>query len=123
MKKFFLRSMSWLRLMRLPHLRHLARLIWRLLRDRRVPMYLKGMLGIALVYTLSPLDLIPESVALLFGLVDDLAIAVMSVNWFLRLAPREAVDEHLKSLPPKFQHSFLAWQKDQQPLERADGAG
>lgn len=129
MKKFLLRSVSWLRLVRrLPHLHHMARLIWRLVRDRRVPLYLKGMLGLAILYVLSPLDLIPESVALLVGLVDDLAIAIVGVNWFLRLAPRDAVNDHLKTLPADFQQSFQKWRGqvrrgDQQPSGRADSAG
>ncbi len=127
MKNFLLRSMSWLRLVRrLPHLRHMVQLLWRLVRDRRVPIHLKSMLGIAILYFLSPLDLIPESVALMFGLVDDLAIVMMGINWFLRLAPRDVVDDHLKTLSPDFQQSFQEWRGDQQSSSRAgrvDGAG
>ncbi len=124
MKNLVFRSLSWLRLLRrLPHLRHIARLLWRLLRDGRVPIYLKGMLGIAILYVLSPLDLIPESVALMFGLVDDLAIVMAGVNWFLRLAPQDAVDEHLKPLGPDFQQAFQEWRGDQQPSSRVDGVG
>ncbi len=129
MKHFLLRSMSWLRLVRrLPHLRHIVRLIWRLVRDGRVPMYLKGMLGLAIIYVLSPLDLIPEGVALAFGLVDDLAIMIAGVNWFLRLVPQDAVDDQLKTLSPDFQQSFQEWRTqesggDQPSSSRADGAG
>ncbi len=124
MRNFLLRNISWLRLLRrLPHLRHIVRLIWRLLRDGRVPIYLKSMLGIAIFYVLSPLDLIPESMALMFGLVDDLAIVMAGINWFLRLAPRDAVDDHLKTMSPDFQQSFQEWRGDQQPSSRADGAG
>lgn len=112
-KNALLRSVSWLRLLRrLPHLRHFVRLLWRLIRDRRVPIYLKGLLGIAVLYVLSPLDLIPASVALLFGVVDDFVIVVASVNWFLRRVPRDAVDDHLRTLPPDFQQSFRAWRGD-----------
>ncbi|ETW94184.1 MAG: hypothetical protein ETSY1_35965 [Candidatus Entotheonella factor] len=134
MKHFFLRSMSWIKLVRrLPHLRHIMQLLWRLVRDRRVPIYLKGMLGLAIAYVLSPLDLIPEGVALAFGLVDDLAIMMAGINWFLRLAPKDVVDDQLKTLPPDFQQSFQEWQnqesqsqesrRDQQSSSRADGAG
>jgi uncharacterized membrane protein YkvA (DUF1232 family) len=101
----------------------MVRLIWRLVRDRRVPMYLKGMLGLVVLYVLSPLDLIPVTVALMFGLVDDLAILILGVNWFLRLAPRDAVDDHLKTLPPDFQQSFQEWRRDQHPSGRVGGAG
>jgi uncharacterized membrane protein YkvA (DUF1232 family) len=124
MKRFFLRSVSWLRLVRrLPHLRHMVKLIWRLVRDRRVPTYLKGMLGLVILYVLSPLDLIPVTVALMFGLVDDVAILILGINWFLRLAPRDAVDDHLKTLPPDFQQSFQEWRRDQHPPGRVGGTG
>ena len=124
MKNFLFRSMGWIRLVRrLPHLRHMVKLIWGLIRDRRVPIYLKGMLGLAVVYVLSPLDLIPEAVALTLGLVDDLAIVMAGINWFLRLAPRDAVDDHLKTMAPDFQQSVQEWRGDQQPSGRPDGAG
>ena len=124
MNRFILRSLSWLRLARrLPHLRHLIRLLWRLARDPRVPIALKGMLGAAILYGLSPVDVIPESVALVFGLVDDLAIIIAAVNWFLRLAPRHVVDEHLQALPPTFQQAFQAWRDDPPPSDRTTGAG
>ena len=124
MKRLVLRSLSWLRLVRrLPYLHHLIRLLWRLARDPRVPAYLKGMLGAAILYGVSPIDAIPEAVALVFGLVDDLAIIIAAVTWFLRLAPRHVVDEHLKALPPDFQHAFQAWRGDQPPPGRTAGAG
>ncbi len=124
MKHLLLRGLSWLRLVRrLPHLRHMIRLLWRLLRDRRVPVYLKGMLGLVMIYVVSPLDLIPESVALMLGLVDDLAIVLAGVNWFLWLVPRDAVDDHLKTLGPDFQQSFQTWRGDQQLPSRVDGGG
>jgi uncharacterized membrane protein YkvA (DUF1232 family) len=115
MKKMFLRSFGWVRLVRrLPHLRHFVQLLWRLVRDRRVPMYLKGMLGVSILYVLSPFDLIPESVLLMFGLFDDIAILMMGINWFLRLAPQEAVEAHLRTMSPGFQQSFQQWRRDQQ---------
>jgi uncharacterized membrane protein YkvA (DUF1232 family) len=124
MKRFFLRSVSWLRLVRrLPHLRNFVRLLWRLVRDRRVPLYLKGMLGLTILYVLSPIDLIPVSVALMFGLIDDVAILMMGVNWFLRLAPQHVVDAHLRTLSPDFQQSFQKWRGNQQPLRRVNGTG
>ncbi len=119
MKNFLLRNASWLRLLRrVPHIRHFVRLLWRLIRDRRVPIYLKGMLGLAVIYVLSPLDLIPESFALMFGVVDDLAIAMMGINWFLRLSPKEAVDDHLKTMAPDFQESFQKWREEGQQQQQ-----
>lgn len=117
-KNFFLRSASWLRLLRrVPHIRHFAKLIWRLSRDRRVPLYLKGMLGLAIIYVLSPLDLIPASVALMLGVVDDIAIVMIGINWFLRLSPQEVVDDHLKTMSPDFQESFQKWREEEFPQQ------
>lgn len=116
MKNFMLRSVSWLRLLRrIPHIRHIVRLIWRLIRDRRVPIYLKGILGFAVAYVFVPVDLIPDWVTLMFGVVDDLAIVMMGVNWFLRLAPQEVVDDHLKTMAPDFQESFQKWREEDFP--------
>jgi len=124
MTRFLLRSLSWLRLVwRLPRLGQFVKLFWLLLRDGRVPWYLKGMLAVTLVYVVSPIDLIPEAVALMFGLVDDVAILMAGVNGFLRLAPRHVIDDHLKTLSPDFQHAFRTWRGDQRPADRTDGAG
>ncbi len=129
MKNVFLRSLRWLQLVRrIPHLRHMIRLLWRLVRDRRVPSALKGMLGLTIAYFILPFDLIPESIALMLGLVDDVAIVMAGVNWFLWLAPQDAVDEHLKTLGPGFQQSFQAWRgresrRDQLPASPVDGSG
>lgn len=47
----------------------------------------KGILGLAIIYLLSPFDLIPEWLGAL-GLIDDLAIVTLLVGWAIRLAER-----------------------------------
>ena len=61
---------------------------WRLLWDPRVPGMLKLMLPVlALVYFISPLDLLP-------GLpFDDVAVLLVAARLFVALAPRASVDD------------------------------
>ncbi|MBA2277590.1 MAG: DUF1232 domain-containing protein [Chloroflexia bacterium] len=75
------------------------RLMWRLLRDDRVSPWLKrlGPIG-ALVYVLSPIDLIPDFF-LGIGQLDDLGViavvGVVLVKLMVRFAPPDVVAEHL----------------------------
>ncbi|MCX6045298.1 MAG: YkvA family protein [Chloroflexi bacterium] len=58
---------------------------WRLLQDPRVPGLLKLFLPIAaMVYLISPLDLLP-------GPFDDVAVLFVALRLFLQLAPSDAV--------------------------------
>ncbi len=60
---------------------------WRLLRDPTVPGLLKLLLpGLALLYMLWPVDLMP---LLPF---DDIAIVLLATRLFVNLAPRESVE-------------------------------
>jgi len=77
------------------------RLGWRLLRDPRVPAMPKWLIPAgALIYFLSPIDLIPDFI-LGLGQIDDLsviAVAVAMITLLVRWSPQEIVDEHAVSL-------------------------
>lgn len=77
------------------------RLGWRLLRDPRVPVMPKWLIPAgALIYFLSPIDLIPDFI-LGLGQIDDLsviAVAVAMITLLVRWSPQEIVDEHAVSL-------------------------
>ena len=88
------------------HFVNILRLIWLLFRDPRVPLHLKGILVVAVAYVLSPLDFIPASLFLVFGIVDDFAIVLMAVNFFLRRVPQDVVDEHMELMDPEFKEAF-----------------
>jgi uncharacterized membrane protein YkvA (DUF1232 family) len=62
------------------------RLASRLLREPRVPAVLKAIPGLALVYSLSPIDLIPDILPVL-GQLDDLAVLVFALELFIRSCP------------------------------------
>ncbi len=69
------------------------RLAWRLMFDRRVPVFPKAIMVAALVYVISPvglgLDLIP-----IVGELDDIAALLLGIALFIALCPRDIVEEH-----------------------------
>lgn len=68
-----------------------ARLVLRLLRDSRVPWYLKLLPVGATVYLLAP-DLLP------FNPLDDTIVVGVGFYLFVELCPREVVNEHMQAL-------------------------
>jgi uncharacterized membrane protein YkvA (DUF1232 family) len=59
----------------------------RLLFHPDTPWLVKGILGLAIIYLLSPFDLIPDWIGGL-GLIDDLAIVSLLVGWAIKVATR-----------------------------------
>ena len=82
----------------LPHLLRFARLVWRLSFDRRVPILLRILLPVAIVYAVSPFDLVPDRVPIL-GRFDDLIVLGFAMLLLTKLAPKHVVDEHLGIQP------------------------
>ena len=76
-----------------PPIFRFVRLIWRLNFDKRVPLVLRALVPLAIVYFLLPIDLIPDSLGYL-GRFDDIIILAMAVLLLTKLAPRQIVDEH-----------------------------
>jgi uncharacterized membrane protein YkvA (DUF1232 family) len=71
-----------------------ARLGWRLLRDGRVPGWVKMIPFAALLYFLSPLDLALPGL----GEIDDVVILLLALKMFVDLSPASIVREHLEDL-------------------------
>ena len=57
----------------------------RLLFRRDTPWKVKAILGFAIVYLLSPFDLVPDWI-IGFGFLDDLTVVSLLVAWALRIA-------------------------------------
>lgn len=72
-----------------------ARLAWRLLRDSRVPAWVKLIPAAAVAYLVSPIDLVPDLVIPGLGQMDDLAILLLSAKALVDFSPAEVVREHL----------------------------
>jgi len=75
-----------------------ARLAWHLLRDGRVPAWVKLIPVGAVVYLISPIDLIPDFVFPGLGELDDLAVLLLSVKALVDLSPPEVVRQHLDQI-------------------------
>lgn len=64
----------------------------RLARHPGVPRRVKVVLALAVLWVLSPVDLVPEVVPVL-GAVDDVVVVVLAVRWAARRVPAAVLDE------------------------------
>jgi uncharacterized membrane protein YkvA (DUF1232 family) len=71
-----------------------ARLVWGLARDSRTPLGLKLLLGGALTYVVTPVDLIPDVIPIL-GHADDLTVLLLVLDLFISNAPTAVREEHM----------------------------
>jgi len=74
------------------------KLILRLLGDSRVNLFLKIIPVGALIYLISPIDLIPNVVLPVIGVLDDAAVVWLGSALFLELCPPDVVKEHMQEL-------------------------
>lgn len=63
----------------------------RLHRDDRVPRKAKVALWFALLWVLSPIDLVPEFLPVI-GPLDDVVVVALALRYAMRVSPREAVE-------------------------------
>ncbi len=75
-----------------------GRLCWSLIWDKRVAFYLKLIPLFAVVYFLSPYDLLPDFIIPGIGQVDDFLVVFIACRLFLRLVPADIAREHLASM-------------------------
>jgi uncharacterized membrane protein YkvA (DUF1232 family) len=64
-----------------------------LFRDPRTPHSAKVVLGVALVWLISPIDLLPEFLPVL-GPLDDAVVAALALRYLVRRAGPDVVREH-----------------------------
>jgi uncharacterized membrane protein YkvA (DUF1232 family) len=72
---------------------NLIKLLVRLTRDPRVPRRTKIVLGAALAYVVSPIDLVPDFIPVA-GVADDVLLLAFAVNHLVHVAGEEVVLEH-----------------------------
>lgn len=70
------------------------RLTFNLVKDERVPLWLKAIPVFSLLYLIMPIDL-------LFGPVDDALIIYIGMDLFIDLCPREIVSQYLAEIEGK----------------------
>ena len=100
----------------LPHAIRFGRLVWRLSFDRRVPLALRLLLPLSIIYALSPFDLIRDRIPYL-GRFDDLIFIALALLFLVKLSPKEVVDEH-NGVAPKSDRP-----EDADPDKVVDGTG
>ena len=81
----------------LMNMRVLPRLMGRLMLDPRVPLRLKLMLPAAIIYLISPWDLVPDMIPAL-GRIDDILVLLISGVILLTTAPKGVVSDLLRKM-------------------------
>ena len=82
----------------LPKAMKFARLVWRLTFDKRVSIFLRAVVPIALLYVISPYDILRDRIPIV-GRFDDLIILGLALLFLTKLAPANVVDEHMDRVP------------------------
>lgn len=80
------------------HIPNFIKLSLRLVKDKRVPMYLKLMVYGAVAYIISPFDLIPDFLVPFLGFFEDIIIAIFCLVGLVKLSPPEVVAGHVKAI-------------------------
>lgn len=73
------------------------KLVWLLLKDKRVPLLTKSIMPASLLYLISPVDFVPD-VLLGFGQLDDLGVILLGMALFVKLCPPELVEHYINQL-------------------------
>lgn len=69
------------------------KLVYYLMRDRDVPIYLKALPLVGLIYVLFPLDIVTDLIPVL-GQIDDLMIMTIGAKVFIEMAPADVVAKY-----------------------------
>ena len=83
----------------LPKIFKFGRLVWRLTFDKRVSIFLRVLVPLALLYIISPIDLIRDRLPYGIGRFDDLLVMGLALLFLTKLAPPEIVKEHTDGIP------------------------
>ena len=90
---------------------NLVKLMYRLMRDPRLPRRRKLLMGFATMYALSPIDLIPDALFPVLGQVDDVLVVVFAINHLLAGAPEDVLREYWDGDPEALElvGALVAW--------------
>ncbi len=72
---------------------NIVKLLGRIVRDPRVSVKRKTFAAAAMIYVVSPIDLIPDFIAGI-GQLDDLIVVAIALNHLIDGAGRELIEEH-----------------------------
>jgi uncharacterized membrane protein YkvA (DUF1232 family) len=85
-----------------------------LLRDPRVPKSTKGWLWFAVVWLISPVDLIPEFIPVV-GPLDDAIVAALVLRHVLRRTDRQVLADHWRGEPSTLDAIIRLWRREPRP--------
>lgn len=74
-----------------------VRLVFYLIKDREVPIYLKALPFLGVLYTLFPIDIITDFVPVL-GQIDDLTLLLIGAKVFIEMAPPQVVARYMEQM-------------------------
>ena len=80
------------------HIPNFIKLSTRLMKDKRVPLYLKVLVYGAILYVISPYDIIPDFLVPFLGYFEDIVIGILCLTSLVKLSPPEVVGEHVKAV-------------------------
>lgn len=73
------------------------RLVFYLVKDREVPIYLKVLPFLGVLYALFPIDIIADIVPVL-GQIDDLTLLLIGAKVFIEMAPPQVVARYMDQM-------------------------
>lgn len=73
------------------------RLVRLLITDHRMPLAVRAILPVLVLYLALPIDIIPDFIPVL-GLLDDVFLLVVGVHLLLRLTPQGLLESHIAAL-------------------------
>ncbi len=74
--------------------RQKLRLFKSLVKDGRVPIFVRAMPFLLALYLASPIDIVPDFIPVL-GYLDDVAVIVLTLALMVRLTPDALISEHV----------------------------
>jgi uncharacterized membrane protein YkvA (DUF1232 family) len=86
----------------LPLRRKLA-LALALARDSRIPLAVRGLPVLTVLYLAMPLDIVPDFIPVL-GQLDDVLVVILAVAVLFRFTPRAVIESHLSTQEPSPAH-------------------
>lgn len=72
---------------------NLVKLLFRLMKDPRVPLRAKAAVAATFLYFISPIDVIPDIVPVV-GQIDDLLLIAFAINRIVKASGPSVVEEH-----------------------------
>jgi uncharacterized membrane protein YkvA (DUF1232 family) len=74
-----------------------VKLAWRLTGDDRIPLAVRAIPPLLLLYLAMPLDVVPDFIPIL-GQLDDVAVVLIALGLVTRFVPIDVIDAHIAAL-------------------------